>query len=187
MTHPSGGGSPSQRHTIGLLVENKTGVLARIAGLIAAKGYNIDSLTVGETHDDSVSRMTIVLHGDEWVIEQAVKQLDRIIDVIAVEDVTHKDRVERELVLVRVGTAPDDRAEICRIADIFRAKFVDVSTTTLTLELTGAPDKITAFIELLRPYPIENLYRTGKVAMLRAPKFATPDASPSTNSREETT
>lgn len=157
-----------RRHTFSLLVENRSGVLARIAGLIAAKGYNIESLTVGATHDESLSRMTIVLRGDEWVIEQASKQLDRLIDVVSIEDLTPEDHVARELVLVRVGTAPHDRGEICRVADIFGANVVDVTTTTLTLELTGGPDKVEAFLELLSDFPIQDLHRTGRVAMLRA-------------------
>ena len=161
-----------RRHIIGLLVENHSGVLARITGLIAAKGYNIESLSVGTTADEAVSRITIVVHGDAWVIEQACKQLDRLIDVISVEDLTEADHIERELVLVRVETEPASRAEVARIAEIFRANVVDVTPHTFTLELTGSTDKLEAFIELLWHYPIQELYRTGKVAMARAPKRA---------------
>lgn len=170
-----------RRHTIGLLVENQSGVLARIAGLIAAKGYNIESLSVGTTHDLSCSRITLVVYGDEWVIEQATKQLDRLIDVIETCDLTDVQRVERELILVRVETEPEDRAEVARVAEIFRANVVDVTPTTFTMELTGGPDKLEAFVELLRPYRISELYRTGKVAMARAPKRlpADPRTSPS--------
>ena len=162
-----------KRHTIALLVENRTGVLARIAGLISAKGYNIDSLSVGETLDPTVSRMTLVVHGDEWVIEQVVKQLNRLIDVIKVIDLTDEEFVERELILVRVNAEPAARAEILRIADIFRAKVVDVTPMTYTLELTGDEKKLDAFVELLKPYGIQEFAKTGKVAIARGSKAIT--------------
>lgn len=158
------------KHTIGLLVENRSGVLAKIANLIAAKGYNIDSLSVGETYDESMSRMTIVVHGDDAVLEQACKQLNRLIDVIKVQDLTGKKRVERELILLRVASTPDERAEILRIAEIFRANVIDVSPTTFTMELTGDADKIDAFTEMFQDHQIEELSRTGRVAMIRADK-----------------
>lgn len=162
-----------KRHIIGMLVENKTGVLARIAGLIASKGYNIESLSVGETLDPTVSRMTIVVRGDDWVIEQAVKQLNRLIDVVKVSELTDEDIVERELILIRVNAEPAFRAEVLRIADIFRAKVVDVTPMTYTLELTGDEDKLDAFTELLKPYGIQEVVRTGKVVMLRGSKAIT--------------
>lgn len=162
-----------KRHTIALLVENRTGVLARIAGLISAKGYNIDSLSVGETLDPTVSRMTLVVHGDEWVIEQVVKQLNRLIDVIKVIDLTDEEFVERELILVRVNAEPSARAEILRIADIFRAKVVDVTPVTYTLELTGDEKKLDAFVELLKPFGIQEFAKTGKVAIARGSKTIT--------------
>lgn len=165
-------------HTISLLVENKTGVLARIAQLIAAKGYNIESLSVGATHDESTSQMTLVVRGDEWVIEQACKQLNRLIDVIKVVDVTDEPAVERELVLVRVRSDGEARAEICRIADIFRANVVDATPQAFTLQLAGTHDKIQAFIELLRPWGIKRLYSTGKVVMTRSSRVR-PGARPS--------
>ncbi len=156
-------------HTIGLLVLNHAGVLARIAGLIAAKGYNIESLSVGVTHDPELSRITLVVHGDDLTLDQALKQLDRLIDVVQVRDMTGIKRLERELVLVRVATdGPSDRAEVTRVAEIFRANVVDVCQTTLTLELTGGTDKLEAFIELLDSFRIEQLYRTGTIAMARA-------------------
>ena len=126
------------RHIITLLVENRAGVLARIAALIAAKGYNIDSLTVGETMDPSISRMSLVVRGDDSVVEQAVKQLNRLIDVIRVTDLTGEEFVERELVLVKVKAKSEAKAEILRIADIFRAKVVDVAPFSYMVELTGA-------------------------------------------------
>lgn len=158
------------RHIITLLVENHAGVLARVAALIAAKGYNIDSLTVGETIDPSISRMTLVVRGDDSVVEQAVKQLNRLIDVIRVTDLTGEEFVERELVLVKVKAKPEAKAEILRIADIFRAKVVDVAPFSYMVELTGAEDKLDAFIELLKPYGIQEFARTGMTVMTRGSK-----------------
>ncbi len=159
------------RHIITLLVENRAGVLARIAALIAAKGYNIDSLTVGETMDPSISRMSLVVRGDDSVVEQAVKQLNRLIDVIRVTDLTGEEFVERELVLVKVKAKSEVKAEILRIADIFRAKVVDVAPFSYMVELTGAEDKLNAFIELLRPYGIQEFARTGMTVMTRGSKI----------------
>src|SRR2546428_7867793 len=144
------GGEP-RRHTIAVLVENKFGVLSRVAGLFSARGYNIESLSVGETLDATVSRMTLVVRGDEFVIEQVMKQLHKLIDVIKVNDLTDDSHVERELVLVRVNAEPQHRAEILRVADIFRAKVVDVTSTTFVLEATGEEGQIEALLELLRP------------------------------------
>lgn len=164
------GESPSRRHILTILVENRVGVLARIAGLIAAKGYNIDSVSVGETMDNSTSRVTLVVHGDEWVMEQVVKQLNRLIDVIKVVDLFEEDFVEREMILVRVNAEASSRAEILRIADIFRAKIVDVTHRTYTLEASGDEDKIRALLELLRPFGIQEFVRTGRIAIARASK-----------------
>ncbi|MBZ0168638.1 acetolactate synthase [Candidatus Methylomirabilis lanthanidiphila] len=164
------------RHIITLLVENHAGVLARVAALIAAKGYNIDSLTVGETMDPSISRMTLVVRGDDSVVEQAVKQLNRLIDVIRVTDLTGEEFVERELVLVKVKAKPEAKAEILRIADIFRAKVVDVAPLSYMLELTGAEDKLNAFIELLKPYGIQEFARTGMTVMTRGSKVLSKQA-----------
>ncbi len=164
------GQSPSRRHILTLLVENRIGVLARIAGLIAAKGYNIDSVSVGETMDNSVSRITIVVHGDDWVIEQVVKQMNRLIDVIKVVDLTEDEFVEREMILVRMNAETANRAEILRIADIFRAKIVDVTLRTYTLEASGDEDKVRALLELLRPFGIQEFVRTGRIAIARASK-----------------
>ena len=161
---------PARRHILTLLVENQVGVLARIAGLIAAKGYNIDSVSVGETMDASVSRITLVVHGDDWVMEQVVKQLNRLIEVIKVVDLTEEEFIEREMILVRVNADPPNRAEILRIADIFRAKVVDLTHRTYTLEATGDEDKIHALLELLRPFGIKELVRTGLIAIGRASK-----------------
>ncbi len=166
----SGNGGEPRKHTISVLVENRFGVLSRVAGLFSARGYNIESLSVGETLDASVSRMTIVVYGDDFVIEQVMKQLHKLIDVIKVTDLTEEDHVERELMLVRVNAEPQHRAEILRTADIFRARVVDVTPVSFTLEATGDDGKLEALVELLRPIGIQELVRTGKVAIARGPK-----------------
>jgi acetolactate synthase-1/3 small subunit len=160
----------AKKHTVAVLVENRFGVLSRVAGLFSARGYNIESLSVGETLDPTVSRMTLVVHGDAFVIEQVIKQLHKLIDVIKVTDLTEENHVEREMILVKVNAEPTSRAEILRIADIFRAKVVDVTPATYTLEATGDESKVTAIVELLRPFGIQELVRTGKVAIARGAK-----------------
>jgi len=166
-------GQEPRKHTIAVLVENRFGVLSRVAGLFSARGYNIESLSVGETLDPTVSRMTLVVRGDEFVIEQVMKQLHKLIDVIKVTDLTDEDHVERELMLIRVNAEPQHRAEILRIADIFRAKVVDVAPLSFVLEATGDERKLEALLELLRPMGIQELVRTGKVAIARGPKTRT--------------
>lgn len=161
------------RHTISILVENRFGVLSRVSGLFSGRGFNIESLSVGETLDPSVSRMTVVVRGDDLIVEQIKKQLNKLIDVIKVIDLTSEEFLERELVLVRVNAEPGVRAEVLRIADIFRAKVVDVAPKSYTLESTGDESKVTAFLELLRPYGIQEVVRTGKVAIARARKAPT--------------
>jgi len=155
------------RRIISVLVENKFGVLSRIAALFAARGFNIESLSVAETDDPSISRMTIVVTADERVLEQVVKQLRRLIDVIKVEDITEKEHVERELVLVKVKSSSTQRGEIIELTNIFRGKSVDVSANTITIEITGAEGKIKRFLSLLKNYGIKELIRTGKVAISR--------------------
>jgi len=167
-----GNGQPSaaehiQRHTISILVENKFGAFNRIAGMFAAKGYNIDSLTVGPTEEEDTSRMTIVTRGDDQVIEQITKQLNKLIDTIKVVDLTFESFVERELVLMKVQSTPSVRSEIMQIAEIFRAKVVDISPKSLTLEATGGPQKVDAFIKMLKPFGVKELARTGRVALKR--------------------
>jgi len=155
------------KHTISVLVENKFGVLARIAGLFSGRGYNIDSLSVAETMDPTVSRMTIVAQGDDRVLEQITKQLNKLVDVIKVNDYAGKDFLERELVLVKVHTTAQTRPEVMNIVDIFRGKIVDVDHASVTVELTGTEDKIDALLELLKPFGIRELVRTGKIAIAR--------------------
>jgi acetolactate synthase-1/3 small subunit len=155
------------RHTVSLQVENRAGVLARVANLFAARGYNIDSLTVGETEDPTVSKMTIVVGGEEVILEQIMKQLNKMIDVIRVQDMTGASFVERELLLIKVSSGPQMRFEVLQIAEIFRANIVDVSPQTATLEVTGNRNKIDAVISMLRPFGIKEMAISGRVAMVR--------------------
>jgi acetolactate synthase-1/3 small subunit len=156
-----------EKHTISALVENHFGVLCRISGLFSSRGFNIDGLSVGATEDPSISRMTIVVRGDDRVLEQVVKQLNRLVDVIRVIDITQGQFVERELALVTVKADTTTRSEIVQIAEIFRANIVDVSTSSMTIEVTGKEDKIMAMINMLRAYGIKEMARTGTVALLR--------------------
>jgi len=155
------------RHIINLVVENQSGVLARIAGLFSARGFNIESLTVGRPMVDDTSIMTLSVRGDDWVIEQVTKQLNKLIDIIRVTDVTENDFVGRELALVKIACPPSKRSDASEIASIFRAKVVDISNRSLTMELTGSESKINAFIETLRSFGIKEIARTGPIAMLR--------------------
>jgi acetolactate synthase-1/3 small subunit len=155
------------RHTISVLVENKFGVLTRIAGLFSGRGYNIDTLNVGPTHDPNTSRMTIVTRGDDATVEQIVKQLNKLIDVLEVQDFREGEYVDRELILVKVNVDSKTRAEVMQITDIFRAKIVDVQPATLTIEITGDESKTEKFVELMRTFGVLELTRTGKVALPR--------------------
>jgi acetolactate synthase-1/3 small subunit len=156
------------QHTISILVANKFGVLSRVSGLFSGRGFNIDSLTVAETQDPSVSRMTIVTRGNDQIIEQITKQLHKLIDVIKVTDLTGGDFIGRELALIKVQVTAETRADLLGIVDIFRCKVVDVSQKSYTLEVTGDLDKLEAIIEILRPMGIMELIRTGRVAVARA-------------------
>jgi len=155
------------RHILSVLVENKFGVLVRIAGLFSGRGFNIDTLNVAPTQDPTTSRMTIVVKGDETVLEQIIKQLNKLVDVIKVQDFREDEYVDRELVLVKVGVDAKTRAEVMQICDIFRAKIVDVAQKTLTVEITGAESKVAAFLGLMESFGIRDITRTGKVAMPR--------------------
>ncbi len=156
-----------ERHIFSVLVENRFGVLARVVGLFSGRGFNIDSLNVAETDQPDVSHMTIVTHGDAQIIEQIYKHLNKLIDVIKVSNLTTENHVERELVLIKVYAEPHRRGEILQIVEIFRARTVDVSPTTLTIEVTGDEGKLKAAIDMLRPYGIRELVRTGKIAIMR--------------------
>jgi len=149
------------------MVENKFGVLTRIAGLFSGRGYNIDTLNVGPTHDPNTSRMTIVTRGDDATVEQIVKQLKKLVDVLEVLDFREGEYVDRELVLVKVSVDSKTRAEVMQITDIFRAKIVDVQPATLTIEITGDESKVEKFLQLMRTFGVLELTRTGKVALPR--------------------
>jgi len=160
------------QHTITALVENKPGVLARVAGLFARRGFNIESLAVSITDDPTVSRMTIVVSGDDNTLEQINKQTDKLIDVIKVIDYSEIPILERELAMIKVSAEPGQRAEIMQIVDVFRAKIVDISDTTFTIEVTGGIDKVDAIEKLLEPFGIKEVVRTGMIAMARGPHTA---------------
>ncbi len=158
----------SNRHTISILVENHSGVLARIASLFASRGYNIDSLTVGETEDLSISRMTVVARGDTRIIEQITKQLNKLIDVIKVVDLSQEGFTDRELILMRVDASRKNRAEVVEVAKIFSAKAVNISASSITFELSGETDHVESFIDIMRPFGIKELVRTGNIAMAKS-------------------
>ncbi|HHV44947.1 MAG TPA: acetolactate synthase small subunit [Firmicutes bacterium] len=155
------------KHTLAVLVHNRSGVLARVAGLFSRRGYNIHSLSVGITEDPNVSRMTIVVEGDADIIEQVSKQLHKLVDVIKISDITSDQVVARELALVKVTATSANRSEILEVVNIFRAQIVDVHPKSLVIEVTGDADKIDAMVNMLRPYGIKEMVRTGRIAMSR--------------------
>ncbi|MAI70716.1 MAG: acetolactate synthase small subunit [Rhodopirellula sp.] len=158
-----------QRHVLSALVQNVPGVLAHISGMLASRGYNIDSLAVGETEDTHLSRMTFVVVGDDSVLEQVGKQLEKIVTVVQVVDVSSQDYVERDLLLMKVkAPAGKTRSEIRELVDIFRGKIVDVGPEEIMVEISGRENKVQAFIERMRPYGISDLVRTGRIAMVRS-------------------
>jgi acetolactate synthase-1/3 small subunit len=162
-------------HTLSVLVENRAGVLVRVAGLFARRGFNIESLAVGVSELPDMSRITIVVIGDDAQIEQVMKQLNKLIDVIKVSDITENEIVERELALIKVTAEPGiSRSDVMQIASIFRAQIVDVGSKTLVLQVTGDPGKIDALEKLLRQYGVKELVRTGKIAVLRGAKTVQP-------------
>ncbi len=155
------------QHVISVLVENRSGVLSHIAGLFSSRGFNIDSLAVGETQDPTISRMTIIVTGNDKIIEQVNKQLNKLIDVIKVQDITKDEYLDRELVLVKISCTSQTRGEIVQIIEIFKAKIIDVNQKTLTAEVAGPQDKIGAFLDLVKPFGIKELVRTGRIAITR--------------------
>jgi len=155
------------RHVLTALVQNVPGVLSHISGMLASRGYNIDSLVVGETEEARLSRMTFVVVGDDTVLEQVRKQLEKIVTVVRVEDVSASDHVERDLMLIRVQSPPGRRSEIRELVEIFRGRIVDVSPDRMMIEISGQERKIESFIELMRPFGILELARTGRIAMVR--------------------
>ncbi|MFA6448032.1 MAG: acetolactate synthase small subunit [bacterium] len=160
----------THKHTFSATVENQPGVLARVAGLFSRRGFNIDSLAVGTTQDPELSRITIVVEGDDRILEQVTKQLNKLIEVVKVSDITHVDTVDRELILIKICAKPEQRQEILSIATVFRAQVVDVGEESLILEVTGQQDKLTALSNLLKRYGILEIVRTGKVVLIRGEK-----------------
>ena len=158
------------QHTISVLVVNQSGVLSRISGLFSGRGFNIESLNVAETNELGISRMTIITVGDDKKIEQITKQLNKLIDVIKVVDLTEEHFVDRELILVKMNAEPRVREEILRIVDIFRAKVIDVSPNNYTVEITGDEGKVKGFLELLKPLGIKEIVRSGRIAISRGSK-----------------
>ncbi len=159
--------TPVQSCILSVLVENRSGVLSHVVGLFSARGFNIDSLAVGETEDPTASRITLVARGDAKTLEQIKKQLNKLIDVIKVTDMKELEHVEREMVLVKVAPKQQDKAEVLSITEIFRGRIVDSSQKTYTIEITGDEKKTEAFIELMKPMGIKEFVRTGKVAIAR--------------------
>ncbi|NQT38384.1 MAG: acetolactate synthase small subunit [Planctomycetes bacterium] len=158
------------RHVLSALVQNVPGVLSHISGMMASRGYNIDSLAVGETEDPHLSRMTFVVVGDTSVLEQVRKQLEKIVTVVRVDDVSSQDHVERDLMLLKVSASQETRSDIRELVDIFRGRIVDVAAEMVMIEISGQERKIEAFVEMIRPFGIIELVRTGRIAMVRGGK-----------------
>jgi len=163
------------KHVISMLVENRQGVLARIAGLFSGRGYNLESITVGVTQDPTVSRLTLVCGGDDAVLEQIKKQLNRLVDVIKVLDLSASAALHRELALIKVSAKGRSRGEIFQVADVFKAQVMDVGQDTMTLELAGSPGKIDDFVALLLPYGLVEIARSGMVSLERGRKAPRPE------------
>ncbi len=155
------------RHVLSALVHNTPGVLAQVSGMLATRGFNIDSLAVGETEDPELSRMTFVVRGDDTVLEQVRKQLDKLISVVQVDDISSRDYVERDLMLIKVRASMQQRMEIGQLAEMFHSRVVDISREDIMVEISGQENKIEAFIDLMRPYGIVELARTGRIALVR--------------------
>ena len=157
-----------KNHILYALVENKAGVLARVAGLFSARGFNIDSLAVGETENPDFSRMTIVVAGDEAVLEQVRKQLEKLVNVVKVQDFSETPVIERDLLLVRVDVAPEERSDVLDLVKVFRANVVDVGSREMVIEVSGREEKVEALLDLLRPFGISEMARTGRIALGRS-------------------
>jgi acetolactate synthase-1/3 small subunit len=157
-------------YTISLLVENHQGVLSRIAGLFSGRGYNLESITAGITTDPSVTRLTLVCKGDALIVDQIKKQLNKLIDIIKVDDLSEKPRIDREIALIKVAATPANRSELFQVADVFSAKVMDVGTDSIIIEITGSPEKINDLLALLKDYNILELVRSGLVSIERSKK-----------------
>lgn len=165
-------GSGRKRHVLSALVQNQPGVLAQVSGMFASRGFNIDSLAVGETEDPHLSRITFVVMGDDRTLEQVRKQLEKIVTVVKVQDISREDYVERDLMLIKVDATPDRRSEIQGLVQIFRGRVVDVSPEQMMIEISGQEKKIEAFVDAIRPYGIRELARTGRIALVRGCRLA---------------
>lgn len=155
------------RHVLSALVQNQPGVLAHISGMLASRGFNIESLAVGETEDSNLSRMTFVVHGTNAELEQVRKQLDKVVTAVRVDDISSENFIERDLMLIKVQAMPTQRVEISLLVEMFRGRVVDIGTETLVIEISGQETKVVAFIDLMRPYGIIELARTGRIALVR--------------------
>jgi acetolactate synthase-1/3 small subunit len=155
------------RHVLSALVQNQPGVLAHVSGMLASRGFNIDSLAVGETEEPQLSRMTFVVHGDDNVLDQVRKQLDKIVSIVRVDDISSENYVERDLMLIKVVAPPEKRTEIALLVEMFRGRVVDISQDNIMIEISGQEQKIEKFIDLMRPYGIIELARTGRIALVR--------------------
>ncbi len=173
----SGSGSSRIRHVLSALVQNRPGVLAHVSGMFASRGFNIESLAVGETEDADLSRITVVVNGDDRMLEQIRKQMEKIVTVVKVLDISRADFVERDLMLIKIDAPPSIRAELQGLVQIFRGRIVDVSSDQIMVEISGQERKIEAFIEAIRPYGIRELARTGRIAMVRGDGFVEADDS----------
>jgi len=183
---PSARGSGRVRHVLSALVQNQPGVLAHVSGMFASRGFNIESLAVGETEDPNLSRITVVVLGDDRTLEQIRKQLEKIVTVVKVQDISREDYVERDLALIKVDAPPSRRAEIQGLVQIFRGRIVDVGPEQMMIEISGQEKKIEAFVEQVRPYGIRELVRTGRIALVRGSKPDGPDAPPVLEADEPT-
>lgn len=167
-----GGEFTAMRHVLSALVQNQPGVLAHVSGMLASRGFNIDSLAVGATETPELSRMTFVVQGDDRVLEQVRKQLEKVVTVVKVLDISREHFVERDLILVKVKTPADKRGELRQLVEIFRGRIVDVGSQAVIIEISGTEDKIVAFIDLVRPFGIIELARTGRIALVRTSNTA---------------
>lgn len=174
----SGSGSGRIRHVLSALVQNTPGVLAHVSGMFGSRGFNIESLAVGETEDPHLSRITVVVMGDDRHLEQVRKQMEKIVTVVKVQDISREDYVERDLMLIKVDAPPDRRSEVMSLVRIFRGRVVDVSTEQMMIEISGQERKIEAFIDAVRPYGIRELARTGRIALVRGSRPAAPSDEP---------
>ena len=177
MGSTSGPASSRIRHVLSALVQNQPGVLAHVSGMFASRGFNIESLAVGETEDAHLSRITVVVNGDDRMLEQIRKQLEKIVTVVKVLDISRADFVERDLMLIKIDAPPSIRAELQGLVQIFRGRIVDVSSDQIMVEISGQERKIEAFIEAIRPYGIRELARTGRIALVRGAGFVETDDS----------